>query len=57
MTCLAIGPTVRVLKGKMEDSVLDYLLRRWVDLNTDMILKVWEGEIGSSKAIDTTRSI
>jgi hypothetical protein len=33
------------------------LLRRWVDLNLPMILKVWEGEIGSIEAIDTARRI
>jgi hypothetical protein len=56
MTCLAIRPGVRVLKGKMEDHDLD-LLRRWVDLNMDMILKVWEAELDSFSAIDTTRAI
>jgi hypothetical protein len=56
MTCLAIRPKVRVLKGRMDDDDLA-LLQRWVGLNLPMILKVWEGEICSPEAIATTRHI
>lgn len=56
MTCLAIQPKVRVLKGRMDDDDLA-LLQQWVDLNLPMILNVWEGRIGSSEAITKTRHI
>jgi hypothetical protein len=56
MTCLAVQPSVRVLKGRMEHNDLA-LLQRWVDLNLPMILRIWEGEIYSEEAIAATRSI
>jgi hypothetical protein len=43
MVLVAIQPDVRVVKGEMNDLDLD-LLRRWVELNRDMIVKYWNSE-------------
>ena len=40
---VAIRPDVRVVKGKMSNKNLA-LLRQWVDLNRDMIVKFWNTE-------------
>ena len=40
MVLVAIRPSVRVVKGEMNDPDLA-LLRRWVELNRDMIIKYW----------------
>ena len=44
LVSVAIRPDVRVVKGTMGGSELA-CLRRWVDLNRDVIVKYWEGEI------------
>src|ERR1035438_708213 len=38
---VAIRPDVRVVKGKMSNKNLA-LLRQWVDLNREMIVKYWD---------------
>jgi len=43
MVLVAISPDVRVVKGEMTNSDLA-LLRRWVDLNRDMIVNYWNSE-------------
>ena len=48
LVSVAIRPDVRVVKGKMGGSELTYL-RRWVDLNRDVIVKFWDGVIRSHK--------
>jgi hypothetical protein len=40
---VAIRPDVRVVKGKMSNKNLA-LLRQWVDLNRDMIVRFWNTE-------------
>src|ERR1017187_3557652 len=40
---VAVRPDVRVVKGKMSNKNLA-LLRQWVDLNRDMIVKFWNTE-------------
>src|ERR1035437_7909053 len=44
LVSVAIQPDVRVVKGRMGGSELA-CLRRWVDLNRDVIVKFWNGEI------------
>ena len=44
LVSVAIRPDIRVVKGTMGGSELA-CLRRWVDLNRDVIVKYWEGEI------------
>ena len=42
---VAVRPDVRVVGGgKMSAHDLD-LLRKWIDLNRDVIMKYWDGEI------------
>lgn len=53
-TCLAVRPEVRVLKGRMSESELE-LLRQWVGLNMDVLVKHWDGDIGSFEVLDTVR--
>ena len=43
MVLVAIAPDVRVVRGEMTNSDLA-LLRRWVDLNRDMIVNYWNSE-------------
>jgi hypothetical protein len=43
MVLVAIQPSVRVVKGEMNDLDLA-LLCRWVELNRDMIVKYWNSE-------------
>jgi hypothetical protein len=40
---VAIRPRVRVVKGKLACGELA-LLRQWIDLNRDMIVKVWKSD-------------
>jgi hypothetical protein len=42
---------VHVVEGEMKASDLA-LLAKWIDLNHDVILKYWEGEIDTHDAID-----
>jgi hypothetical protein len=43
MVSVAIQPSVRVVKGEMNDLDLA-LLSRWLELNRDMIVKYWNSE-------------
>ncbi len=44
LVSVAIRPDVRVVGGKMTGTDLA-LLQKWVELNRDVIIKYWEGEI------------
>src|ERR1017187_3556686 len=48
LVSVAIRPDIRVVKGKMGGSELA-CLRRWVDLNRDVIVEFWDGVIRSHK--------
>lgn len=41
---VAIRPDVRVVEGKLSATELA-LLRQWVDVNRDVIIKYWDGDI------------
>src|ERR1035437_4132908 len=58
MTSVAIRPSVRVVKGKLGRGELT-LLRQWMGLNRDMIVKFWKtDEIQDSLAVyDTVKSL
>ena len=45
---VSIQTDVRILNGEMADNDLE-LLRRWVSLNHDTIVKHWQGEIPFSQ--------
>src|SRR4051794_41065685 len=43
MVSVAIRPQVRVIEGEMKASDLA-LLRQWVELNRDVLIRYWEGD-------------
>ncbi len=45
---VTIRPTVRVTGGAMSPSDLA-LLRKWIDLNRDVIIRYWDGDIESTQ--------
>jgi hypothetical protein len=50
MVCVAIQPEVRVVEGKMTASDLA-LLKKWVRLNRNVIVKYWDGDILYTEAV------
>jgi hypothetical protein len=57
MVSVAIRPNVHVVEGKMSASDLK-LLSRWVELNRDVLVRYWAGDIESTKdAINLIRPI
>jgi hypothetical protein len=57
MVSVAIRPNVHVVEGKMSTSDLK-LLSRWVELNWDVLVRYWDGDIESTKeAINLIRPI
>ena len=57
MVSVAIRPNVHVVEGKMSTSDLK-LLSRWVELNRDVLVRYWDGDIESTKeAINLIRPI
>jgi hypothetical protein len=48
MVSVAIRPNVHVVEGKMSASDLK-LLSRWVELNRDVLVRYWDGDIESTK--------
>jgi hypothetical protein len=57
MVSVAIRPNVHVVEGKISASDLK-LLSRWVELNRDVLVRYWDGDIESTKeAINLIRPI
>lgn len=57
MVSVAIRPDVRVVEGEMNAGDLA-LLKKWVELNHDVLVRHWDGDLYSSKdAIDAIRPI
>jgi hypothetical protein len=56
MISVAIRPHVHVIEGKMSAGDLG-LLSKWIELNHDVLLKYWEGEIDTKDALDAIRQI
>lgn len=50
MVSVTIRPTVEVVEGSMKASDLS-LLKKWLELNHDLILKYWDGTIESTKTV------
>jgi hypothetical protein len=44
MVTVAVRPAVRVVRGKIDPSDLA-LLRRWIELNQDVLIRYWDGSI------------
>jgi hypothetical protein len=51
MASVAIRPTVRVVEGDVDSNGLA-LLTRWIELNRDVLIKHWEGDIDTKDALD-----
>jgi len=47
---VSVRPDVGVVAGELSNSDLA-LVRRWIDLNRDVIIAPWEGRIPSSKEV------
>ena len=56
MVSIAIRPNVHVVQGEMRASDLT-LLTKWIELNRDVLMRYWEGEIDTKDAIDAIRPI
>jgi hypothetical protein len=53
---VAIRPHVRLVEGQIDAAGLR-LLTKWIDLNRDVLVKYWDGEIDTKDAIDAIRRI
>jgi len=56
MVSVAIRPEVYVVDGKMDAGDLADLTK-WIELNHDVLLQYWEGEIDTKDAMDAIRQI
>jgi hypothetical protein len=56
MVSVAIRPNVRVVEGEMDAADLT-LLTKWIELNHDVLVKYWDGEIDTKDAIDEIRPL
>lgn len=56
MVSVAIRPKVHVVEGKMDAGDLA-VLKSWIQLNHDILVKYWEGEIDTKDALDGIRQV
>ena len=57
MVSVAIRPRIHVVEGEMKTGDLS-LLSKWVDLNRDVLIRYWEGDIEfTEEAIELLQSI
>lgn len=56
MVSVAIRPNVHVVEGKLDASDLA-VLKKWIELNHNVLLKYWEGDIDSKDALDAIRQV
>jgi hypothetical protein len=57
MVTVALRPDVRVVRGKLDRADMARL-RRWIELNRDILVRYWDGEIEYTEdAIAALRSI
>ena len=52
MASVAIRPNVRIVEGEIGGVDFD-LLTKWIELNRDVLVKYWDGEIDTKDAIDS----
>ena len=56
LASIAIRPVVRLVEGEIAAD--DFaLLAKWIELNRDVLLKYWEGEIDTKDALDSLRRV
>jgi hypothetical protein len=56
MVSVAIRPEVRVVAGELAPDELERL-RAWVELNREVILKFWDGELFTDDALAQIKAI
>ena len=56
MTSVAIRPELRVMEGRMKASDLA-LLTQWIQLNRDVLVRYWDGDIDTKDALDAIRPV
>jgi hypothetical protein len=56
MASVAIRPTVHVVEGEIDPTDL-LLLSTWIDLNRDVLIQYWNGDIDTKDALDAIRPI
>jgi hypothetical protein len=56
MIAVALRPQVHVVEGTLKASDLA-LLTKWIDLNHDVIMKYWEGEIDTHDAVAALKQV
>jgi hypothetical protein len=56
MASVAIRPNVRVVEGQMTGADLA-ALTRWIELNREVLVRYWEGEIDTKDALDAIRAL
>ena len=56
MASVAIRPAVRIIEGSMSAADLE-LLARWIEINRDVLIQYWDGEIDTKDAIDAIRAV
>ena len=57
MTTVAVRPRARIIRGKLDPADLD-LLAKWIDLNKDVLVDYWNGDIEYTEdAIDALKTV
>jgi hypothetical protein len=56
MTSIAIRPDIRVVQGSLSGGDLA-LLSKWIEMNRDVLLRYWEGDIDTKDAIEAIQPI
>lgn len=56
MASVAIRPNVHLVAGQISSGDLA-LLTGWIELNREVLLRYWDGDIDTKEAIDAIRPI
>ncbi|MBV8843345.1 MAG: hypothetical protein JO307_11095 [Bryobacterales bacterium] len=56
MVSVAIRPEIRVVQGAMSASDLS-LLSNWIEMNRDILIQYWEGDIDTKDAVEAIRPV
>jgi hypothetical protein len=56
LASVAIRPRIRIVEGSLNPSDLA-LLSKWIELNRDILLQYWEGDIDTKDALDAIQPI
>jgi Domain of unknown function (DUF4160) len=56
MASIAIRPDIRVVEGSLSGGDLA-LLSKWIEMNRDVLLRYWEGDIDTKDAIEAIQPI